>query len=180
MILRITLLFLTIIAFSQLMAQDYLNACFYCHMDIIAEVKTKATLHWESGVSCTACHGQSEEHVDVEDNSIKPNQVWSDSSVHMLCKDCHDNQFQEFKESEHAGWYYSDEKTDTSNIISCVTCHGAHGFKSFREIEISCRECHISLPSFCSQDQELPKTQDEAFSCNNCHNIHSLARKEKE
>jgi hypothetical protein len=180
MILRITLLFLTIIAFSQLMAQDYLNACFYCHMDIIAEVKTKATLHWESGVSCTACHGKSEEHVDVEDNSIKPNQVWSDSSVHMLCKDCHDNQFQEFKESEHAGWYYSDEKTDTSNIISCVTCHGAHGFKSFREIEISCRECHISLPSFCSQDQELPKTQDEAFSCNNCHNIHSLARKEKE
>jgi hypothetical protein len=178
--IRFPLLVLIIIGFSQLKTQDYLISCYYCHMDIIVEMKSKSTLHWDSEVNCEACHGESVEHIDVEDNSIKPDFIWSDSTVQMLCKDCHENSFREVQESKHVSWYYSDEKNNIEKIISCVTCHGAHGFKTIQEIEISCRNCHRSLPSSCSQDQDMQKTQDETFSCRICHDFHSLAIKETE
>jgi hypothetical protein len=149
-------------------------------MDIIVEMKSKSKLHWDSEVNCEACHGESMEHVDVEDNSIKPDLTWSDSTVQVLCKDCHENSYREYQQSKHASWYCLNEKAQIDKKISCITCHGAHGFKSFQEIEKSCSDCHASLPSSCSLDQEVQKTQDETFSCSICHNVHSLAIKETE
>jgi hypothetical protein len=172
--IRYALLLSVIMGFSQLKTQDYLISCYYCHMDIIVEMKSKATLHWDSGVNCEACHGESEEHVDVEDNSIKPTMVWSDSNVQILCKDCHKNSFREFQESKHANWNYLAEKNNTKKIISCITCHGAHGFKQVQEIEKLCIYCHSPLPISCSLNLQLQKTSRERLSCNNCHQSHSL------
>lgn len=172
--IRYALLLSVIMGFSQLKTQDYLISCYYCHMDIIVEMKSKATLHWDSGVNCEACHGESEEHVDVEDNSIRPTMVWSDSNVQMLCKDCHKNSFREFQGSKHAGCCYSDEQSSTEKIISCMTCHGAHGFKQVQEIEKLCIYCHSPLPEPCSLNPQLQKTSRETLSCHNCHQKHSL------
>jgi hypothetical protein len=172
--IRFALLFSIIMGFSQLKTQDYLISCYYCHMDIIVEMKSKATLHWDSGVNCEACHEESGEHIDVEDNSIKPDLVWSDSTVQILCKSCHERPYYEFQESKHASWYCSDEKPNTNKIISCVTCHGAHGFKHVQEIEKLCIDCHSPLPEPCSLNPQLQKTSGETLSCHNCHQKHSL------
>ncbi len=171
---RFALLLPVIMGFSQLKTQDYLISCYYCHMDVIVEMKSKATLHWDSGVNCEACHGESEEHIDVEDNSIKPTMVWSDSTVQILCKDCHENSFREFQGSKHTGWCYSDQQNSTEKIISCITCHGAHGFKHVQEIEKLCIDCHSPLPKPCSLNLQLQKTSRETLSCDNCHQSHSL------
>lgn len=171
--IRFALLISIIIGFSQLKTQDYLISCYYCHMDIIVEMKSKAILHWDSGVNCEACHGESEEHIDVEDNSIRPTMVWSDSTVQMLCKNCHEKPFCEFQGSKHASWCYSDEKSSIE-IISCITCHGAHGFKQVQEIEKLCIGCHSPLPELCSLNPRKQKTSQETLSCENCHQNHSL------
>lgn len=172
--IRFALLLSVIMGFSQLKTQDYLISCYYCHMDIIVEMKSKATLHWDSGVNCEACHGESEEHIDVEDNSIRPTMVWYDSTVQILCKDCHENSFREFQGSKHAGYYYSDEQSSTEKIISCLTCHGAHGFKQVQEIEKLCIDCHSPLPEPCSLNPQIQKSSQETLSCDNCHQSHFL------
>ena len=171
---RFALLLSVIMGFSQLKTQDYLISCYYCHMDIIAEMKSKATLHWDSGVNCEACHGESEEHIDVEDNSIRPTMVWPDSTVQMLCKECHENSFHKFRGSKHASWCYLDEKINIEKIISCITCHGAHGFKQVQEIEKLCIDCHSPLPEPCSLNPQIQETSQETLSCDNCHQNHSL------
>ena len=76
----------TFFSMPQVKAQDYNNPCFFCHMNIIVEMKVKASKHWEASVDCEACHGPSGEHVDVEDNSIKPDSVWTNEDVHNLCR----------------------------------------------------------------------------------------------
>ncbi len=172
--MRFILPILIILGFSQLKTQDYLISCYYCHMDIIVEMKSKAILHWDSGVNCEACHEESGEHIDVEDNSIKPDLVWSDSTVQILCKSCHERPYQEFQESKHASWCYLTDKSSTKKIVSCITCHGAHGFMQVLEIEKLCIDCHSPLPEPCSLNSQIQKSSQEALSCNNCHQHHSL------
>lgn len=155
-------------------AQDYLNPCFYCHMDVLVEMKAKAHKHWNAGVNCEACHGSSMEHVDVEDNSILPDSVWTDRNVHNLCNNCHSGHFQAFRKSAHAKWLDSKSKEKSKTIISCATCHGYHGFKDKNEIENDCLKCHKVLPKACVIDSTNKVPQTSTMNCKKCHNTHSL------
>jgi hypothetical protein len=173
---RLAVPFLSVMAvlFSlRAKAQDHNNPCFFCHMNVIVEMKAEATKHWEAGVDCETCHGASGEHIDVEDNSIKPDSIWTDNDVHILCKQCHDTSFLDYQKSTHAKWLIGSNE-ETKKAPSCVTCHGAHGLKADKRIKEVCLECHTPLPKACEIDSLKKDPQESLMTCKNCHNTHSL------
>lgn len=157
-----------------LKAQDYLNPCFYCHMDVLVEMKAKAPKHWQAGVDCEACHGPSEEHVDVEDNSILPNMVWTKKDVHNLCSRCHNSKFLSFEKSAHTKWLNTEEKDTLKTVINCANCHGYHGLKKGKEIQNMCLKCHTVLPETCLIDTSKKAFSISPMTCKKCHDSHSL------
>jgi hypothetical protein len=161
-------------------AQDYNNPCFFCHMNVIVEMKAEAVKHWEAGIDCETCHGASGEHIDVEDNSIKPDSVWFDKNVHLLCKQCHDASLLDYKKSVHAILLIGSNNEKTKKAPSCITCHGAHGLKTDKKIKEVCIECHTSLPKACEIDSLKEDPQESLMICKSCHNIHSLEYVKKE
>ncbi|HEX9973330.1 MAG TPA: cytochrome c3 family protein [bacterium] len=177
----VNVLFVVVVAFLfQANAQDNNNPCFFCHMNVIVEMKAEATKHYEAGINCETCHGASGEHIDVEDNSIKPDSVWTDKNVHLLCKQCHDASLLYYKKSVHAILLVGSNNEKTKKAPSCVTCHGAHGLKADKKIKEVCLECHTPLPNSCEIDSLKKCLQESLMTCKNCHNIHSLELVKKE
>lgn len=146
-------------------------SCFFCHMEIIAEMKAQAIKHWEAGTKCQACHGVSMEHLDVEDNSVKPTRIWNNATVHNLCRECHQHSFSTYLSSSHAKQALK-AKPDAAKAPNCSSCHGYHGLKSEMEIMRKCRSCHESLPTACKGEPSTAK--EVALPCKACHNSHSL------
>ncbi len=146
-------------------------SCFFCHMEIIAEMKSLAVKHWEADTKCEACHGVSMEHLDVEDNSVKPDKVWTNATVHLLCKECHQDSFTSFVASSHAKLAV-EAKHDAAKAPNCSACHGYHGLKTEAEIKEKCLSCHHALPAACTSGPGAAKEQ--AFTCKQCHDSHSL------
>ena len=160
---------------QQLKSQEYLIPCFYCHIDVIVEMKAEAIKHWEGEVVCEACHGPRGEHVDVEDNSVKPDSIWTDSNVHMLCRDCHADVFESYNKSEHAKLLFGKDKKEKGvEVPSCISCHGAHGFKSETMIKEICLECHTPLPKTCIMETSKKYSHEIPMTCKSCHNSHAL------
>lgn len=154
--------------------QDSSISCFYCHMNVIVETKAKAPKHWRSEVRCQACHGTSMEHIDAEDNSIKPEKLWNDSNVHELCRGCHSSPFVAYRESRHAQHLLSQEAAPArTGRPSCSSCHGFHGLRSEPEIMATCRRCHQQLPKRCESSGDAAR--NSGMNCKSCHNPHSLA-----
>jgi len=154
--------------------QDSSISCFYCHMNVIVETKAKAPKHWRSEVRCQACHGTSMEHIDAEDNSIKPEKLWSDSNVHELCRGCHGSPSAAYRESRHALRLLPQEAAPAqAKGPSCSSCHGFHGLRSEPEIMATCRRCHPKLPKRCETAGD--EARSSGMNCKSCHNPHSLA-----
>ena len=149
-------------------------SCFFCHMEIIAEMKSHAVKHWEADTKCEACHGRSMEHLDVEDNSIKPDKVWNDATVHGLCKECHEHSFKSYVSSSHARLAMG-PKSGAPKAPNCSSCHGYHGLTSEIQIKDKCVSCHPALPAACASRPGAPDAQ--SLPCKECHNSHSLLRK---
>jgi dienelactone hydrolase len=147
-------------------------SCFFCHMEIIAEMKTQAVKHWEAGTRCEACHGASIEHLDVEDNSVKPDKVWNDTSVHLLCGECHQTSSDGYVSSCHADLAVN-SRPAAEKAPNCSGCHGYHGLKTPAEIKGKCLSCHPGLPASCVGGSGAGNEQ--AFPCKRCHDSHSLA-----
>ena len=146
-------------------------SCFFCHMDVIAEMKAHAVKHWDADTQCATCHGKSVGHVDVEDNSIKPDKVWNNATVHGLCKECHQGAFARYGSSSHARLAMG-AQPNTAKAPSCSSCHGYHAFKSEVEMKKQCLSCHPTLPGACTSRPGSAKEQ--AFPCKECHDSHSL------
>ncbi len=149
-------------------------SCFFCHMEIIAEMKAHAVKHWEADTKCEACHGASMEHLDVEDNSVKPDKVWNNATVHGLCKECHQHAFASYASSSHAR-LAMEAKPGAAKAPNCSSCHGYHGLTSEIEIKDKCVSCHPTLPAACASRPGA--TDVQALPCKECHNSHSLSRK---
>ncbi|MFB3905059.1 MAG: multiheme c-type cytochrome [Acidobacteriota bacterium] len=173
--LLVVLLFVVASAFwiGTARSQDEATSisCFFCHMEIIAEMRSHAVKHWEADTRCEACHGQSMEHLDVEDNSIKPDKIWNEATVHGLCRECHQPAFNSYVSSLHArlamNW-----KPDAVRAPNCSSCHGYHGLKPAPEIQEKCLSCHPGLPASCASRPGA--TNEQAFPCKQCHDSHSL------
>ncbi len=143
-------------------------------MEIIAEMKAHAVKHWEADTKCEACHGKSMQHLDVEDNSIKPDKVWNNTTVHRLCGECHEHSSKSYVCSSHAR-FAMEAKPGAAQAPNCSSCHGYHSLKSEVEIKEKCLSCHPTLPAACASRPGT--TVEQAFSCKECHNSHSLLRK---
>lgn len=168
----IALFMLTLSAYETAQSQDFNNPCFYCHMNIIVEMKSAAPQHWSSDVQCSACHGTSGEHVDAEDNSAKPDSVWTDMNVHNLCGSCHDEILDIYEQSGHAKFALGTVERDTIGA-TCVTCHGAHGLAAKTAIDTVCTRCHAALAQSCQPNQQHDAACAAQKACSVCHNAHS-------
>lgn len=145
-------------------------SCFFCHMEIIAEMKAHAVKHWEAETKCEACHGVSMEHLDVEDNSVKPDKVWTDATVHQLCGECHQGPSEAYLASSHSKLALQG-RPGAAKAPSCSNCHGYHGLKSQAELKQTCLSCHLTLPAACTSKSTA---EEQNFPCKGCHDSHSL------
>ena len=87
--------------------------CAICHVDVI--LSWQNSKHYNTAIGCTPCHGTSEEHIRVEDNSIKPEISFGRAGVEInaFCqKSCHAT----LSSGSH------------SEVDGCVSCHPAHAF----------------------------------------------------
>jgi hypothetical protein len=108
--------------------------------------------------------------MDVEDNSVKPDRIFTHLDVHRLCKECHQESTVAYEKSAHAKLLFSGNTA--ANAPSCLTCHGSHRLMKSEEIEASCVKCHTPLPKTCTSE---PSQDDHtsALSCQRCHTKHS-------
>jgi hypothetical protein len=153
--------------------QDFNISCFYCHMNVIVEMKVKAPKHWNAGVKCEACHGASMEHIDVEDNSVKPDKVWNNGNVNELCSGCHDAAFAVYRESAHARSFLSAAQNASRGAV-CSSCHGYHGFILGQEMVKTCKACHSRMPEGTKGRVRSTDSSGSQRNCIACHSHHSL------
>lgn len=131
--------------------------CQQCHTEAAGDVESHP--HFAKGVSCAACHGESETHIAASGH-VAPDKVAVREQVPPLCGSCHPAQKKSFDLSRHAKVLYEGEKS-----AQCATCHGNHALKSVRAIENTCQRCHNPLPAACSKEK-----------CSSCHSPHVFAR----
>ena len=79
--------------------QDAEDPCYFCHVDLIFKMKDGP--HESAGVFCRECHGESNDHVFVEDNSIKPDKVIKRNDAGGFCGSCHESEYHNYQLSPH-------------------------------------------------------------------------------
>ena len=92
--------------------------CIFCH--ILAVIQWQESKHYKEGLDCMACHGESEDHIRVEDNTIKPEIYFTEGGTTdiQFCQEaCHS----ELPADPH------------EEVDDCLSCHLAHDFPSFTE-----------------------------------------------
>lgn len=150
------------------------SPCYYCHLDICIELIK--SVHGKAKVSCQSCHGESIEHMMVEDNSVKPDSNVSVNHVDIICAQCHDDVQAAYRQGKHAQFLFEKNirqpKLQTG-FPSCVTCHTAHSTPTDFVLEKTCISCHVKLPQHC-QSSEKDKKDNSLISCKLCHISHSL------
>lgn len=128
------IVFFCILPVSNYAVQDMEHPCFFCHADLFFEMQDGA--HEKNGVDCYACHGESKEHNNAEDNSIKPDRIIHMSDAAEFCGGCHDKELKDFSQSTHARGIGK-----INNIPTCTDCHNGHLFE--KKIDHNkCLECH--------------------------------------
>jgi hypothetical protein len=69
-------------------ADERVGRCGICHADI--ELAFERGKHTDPLMTCVLCHGESEDHIGVEDNSVKPERpLRAAKEVIALCTGCH-------------------------------------------------------------------------------------------
>ncbi len=176
-----TLFILLLLAYLPIsFAQDYNNPCFYCHMNVLVTMKFDAAIHWEAEIQCVACHGASNEHIDEEDNSIKPDSVWNSLNVHQLCDNCHQEESTLYLKGSHSGYLRDQASAGNDEFPDCTVCHGAHIVRKKNEIETTCLSCHTEPPETCNTQNLINETQNNFITCVACHSPHQLNLVSKE
>ncbi|MCC6858142.1 MAG: hypothetical protein IT158_06270 [Bryobacterales bacterium] len=149
---RVVLLLLA--ALAPLRGQSPSQACSFCHLKIYLDCQR--TGHEKHRVACQGCHGQSTGHRNAEDNSVKPDRLFTPAASPGLCMGCHPGV--PFKNRPHAA------ALARGRGPGCTTCHGAHGLFPLARRERACLHCHSPLPEDC-----------RPAGCGSCHDPHSLS-----
>lgn len=128
----------------QLSQVEY-EACKRCHFDNYA--RTLDSMHFdalaegkEDAPLCTDCHGAH--------NVTRLTQ--SRVGVAKTCAKCHDDIYDEYKNSVH-GWALTEE--DNKDVPVCITCHGVHNIAEARTA--SFRQASVGLCAGCHADEKL-------------------------
>jgi len=101
--------------------------CMVCHLDF--EEEKISAVHLKAGMTCAACHGDSEPHRGDEWNIVRPDVIWGRAEMGPFCKQCHPKHkkgkvYDEFL----AKWL--DKRRPTGRWVTkdsaCLDCHGNH------------------------------------------------------
>ena len=122
-IINLILIFSSLNLNAQIISLD--NPCIFCHIDI-SYVFPKFD-HGKNGLTCISCHGESKEHIHVEDNSIKPDLELTFIKVHKLCQNCHKDVYEKYIKSRHAEIIKENyESRVNPELPGCTACHKVH------------------------------------------------------
>ena len=135
--------------------------------------------HAKAGLSCGTCHGESVAHRE-SGGGADPDRVAAPDQTPALCGTCHNQPtanaadsavtlLSQYQSSKHGVFVAERSKVRAPH---CATCHGAHGVRTARAIQLSCGRCHEQLPKACGGE---PPSQASAVRCANCHQPHVFA-----
>jgi len=111
--------------------EDNNDSCMVCHIDF--EREEISSIHLEAGVTCMACHGDSEVHRADEYNIIRPDVIWGRSEIEAFCKQCHqEHQYPKKVEAFLEEWN-GRRRPNGRWVLDqsvCTDCHGEHAIVS--------------------------------------------------
>ena len=103
------------------------SSCFVCHVDFKRE--ELSAVHREAGITCMACHGDSDVHSSDELNIIRPDVIWGRAEIEAFCKQCHEeHEKPEAVEAFREEWL-SKRRPNGRWVLAdsvCTDCHGMH------------------------------------------------------
>jgi hypothetical protein len=151
--------------------------CRPCHTETTADFVSHP--HAKNGLSCDTCHGESVRHRESA-GGADPDRIAAPDQVPALCGGCHDRAVEnaggasttllgQYQASKHGVFVAERSKVRAPH---CATCHGEHGLRSARAMQLSCARCHQNLPQACSA---APPSSGSAVICANCHQPHLFA-----
>jgi hypothetical protein len=151
--------------------------CRPCHSETTADFLNHP--HAKASLSCDTCHGESVAHRESGGGS-DPDRITAPDQTPALCGTCHNQPAAnavgdaatipaQYQSSKHGVFVAERSKVRAPH---CATCHGAHGLRPARAIQLSCSRCHQELPRACSGE---PPSQASAVRCANCHQQHLFA-----
>jgi DmsE family decaheme c-type cytochrome len=157
-------------ASAQPMPPSVVNQCRLCHESAVKAFES--THHGELTQSCTACHGDTTEHLKSNLEKGKPGPIVSfktmkAADVNQTCLSCHDK-------GRQANWHGGlHDRRD----VSCTSCHSIHSFKSAhaqlktRNESDTCLTCHTDIRSKTLRVSHHP-LREGLISCASCHDPH--------
>jgi hypothetical protein len=159
------ILILALLALLPAFPQKLHDTCGQCHTSQREDFLSHQ--HFEKGLSCDACHGQSKPHVEATGHK-PPDRIAGPAEQPALCGTCHPGNTSAFLASKH--WRLVEARTRVRSAV-CTTCHGAHNQRSPVSLTAQCQRCHPALPAACEAE---PKQKTAKVSCANCHEQHTM------
>jgi hypothetical protein len=149
--------------------QPLVPVCAACHSEPATDFQTHP--HFEGGVDCDACHGESKAHREATGHK-PPDQVAAPREQAAVCGRCHEAAGKEYVASKHGQLVMARSE---KRAAACTTCHGTHAERSRVAMETQCNRCHTELPAACKKAPPQDKLRKPV--CASCHAPHSLARR---
>ncbi len=210
---RIIVILLTLVMFNRLSAAD--DQCLKCHETIGDNPSAlfKHDIHFKRGISCADCHGGNPHLEDMEkamDKKAGFEGVPKGDDISRVCAGCHSNpeqmkkygsslpanQLQNLLSSVHGKL----SVTGKEHVAQCITCHGAHGIVSVKDLRSpvhplnivkTCTKCHANAMFMRTYNPSLPVDQLDKYrtsvhgkrnakgdskvaECASCHGSHNI------
>lgn len=87
--------------------------CGFCHLNAVST--WQSSKHFAGNIDCIPCHGESADHIRVEDNSIKPTVYFTQGGTTEI-KFCQEKCHKKLSQEPH------------KDLQNCKNCHEAHAF----------------------------------------------------
>jgi len=152
-------------ALVPLCAQSAHELCAPCHTGPADDFKSHP--HAAKGLSCDACHGKSNAHIQAS-GYMPPDRVTGPLEQGTLCGTCHTAQRKAYESSKH--WKLVQARTQVRSP-ACTTCHGSHQLRTPVSLTAQCQRCHEALPAAC---EKKPARTEAKVGCANCHDKHAM------
>ncbi len=170
---------------------DNTAQCLTCHQETyLGSVKDSTgtkNLHIDGAAYKDSAHGLlpcNSCHINFSHNphQMVKNAEFFAKTAGEACRNCHDDQFEMYKQSYH-GKLTKGGVADGTAAPLCVDCHGAHAVKKVksteyrRELQDICGKCHGGRESSfldTYHGKAITLGRDAAATCVDCHGSHSI------